>query len=123
MKKFAALIMLSLLILSACRKEMNVEPDPQQTDTLTMSTMEVSDDFDWKTLRDIEVNVTSKAQAVLYIKSSNEEQIYHKALIQPGILYPTLITIPSCETELIFSAGAQKQRIVIGQGIVTVVFN
>ena len=109
MKKLAILFVVSVLIFSSCKKDLKVmEPAPSPVQNTAMVDMKVTADFDWKTMKDLQVEIQSNTKAVLYIKSK-DGTVYHKAMMNYGETYLTKITVPTHEKELeVFLAGQSR---------------
>ena len=102
MKKLTLLFIVIIFSLTACQKDWDqiVEEDQTNNEITSMSNMVVSSDFNWKTTKDIDINLTGMDKdEVIYIKSV-EGDVYQKAFVKSGINYSTKITIPTYATEV-----------------------
>ncbi len=102
MKKLTLLFIVIIFSLTACQKDWDqiVEEDQTNNEMTSMSNMVVSSDFNWKTTKDIDINLTGMDKdEVIYIKSV-EGDVYQKAFVKSGIDYSTKITIPTYATEI-----------------------
>ncbi len=102
MKKLTLLFIVIIFSLTACQKDWDqiVEEDQTNNEMTSMSNMVVSSDFNWKTTKDIDINLTGMDKdEVIYIKSV-EGDVYQKAFVKSGINYSTKITIPTYATEV-----------------------
>ena len=122
MKKLTILFVVSVLVFSACKKNLEVkDPNPSPMETTAMADLKLNADFDWKTTRDFQIEVTSNTRAVLYIKSK-EGTVYHKAMVISGEMYKTSITIPSFEKELEFRIAGHSRVIPVTTDRISVSF-
>jgi len=102
MKKLTLLFIVIIFSLTACQKDWDqiVEDNLTNEEVTSMSNMVVSSDFNWKTTKDIDINLTGMDKdEVIYIKSV-EGDVYQKAFVKSGINYSTKITIPTYATEV-----------------------
>ena len=102
MKKLTLLFIVIIFSLTACQKDWDqiVEEDQTNNEITSMSNMVVSSDFNWKTTKDIDINITGiNKNEVIFIKSV-EGDVYQKAFVKSGINYSTKITIPTYATEV-----------------------
>lgn len=121
MKQLTILFFLALLAFTACKKDMNIEPQTSETEVNSLSDIKVNDDFDWKTVQHVQVEILSNANAVLYIKSTNGD-VLHKAFIGSGKVYATDVTIPSYETGINAELAGQHETGTIENGQVRITF-
>ena len=100
MKKTALLLIVIVFSLTACQKNWEQIEENQSNEISSMSDLVVSSDFNWKTTKDVLVNLTGlDMNEVIYIKSLDGD-IYHKALVNSGDSYSTKITIPTYASEV-----------------------
>ena len=99
-----------------------MEPTPSPAIVTEMSDMEVSADFDWKTVKTVQVEILPNANAVLYIKAPDGSE-YHKALIRSGSVYIVDITLPSHAKEVKLELAGQHATVPVENGIVSYMFN
>ncbi|NQV01322.1 MAG: hypothetical protein HQ542_01645 [Bacteroidia bacterium] len=122
MKKLSIVFVMSVLIFSACKKDLEVmEPAPAPVQTTAMADMNVDSDFDWKTIKDLQVEIKSNARAVLYIMS-REGTVYHKAMMKNGETYQTSIAVPTYEAELEIVLAGQTRIIPVTKDWISVSF-
>jgi len=107
MKRIIFILLIISAVTTSCRKDFN---DKQQESIGTMSDMEVSDSFNWKTTKDYVFNLSGSTKDFVQIKST-EGDIYYKALLYPGKEHITKVTIPSYvkQVELVYL----NQKIVV----------
>lgn len=112
-----------LVFFSSCQKDLEMmepSPSPLQTAT-TMSDMQVNADFDWKTMKDLQIEVKSNTKAVLYIKSKTGT-IYHKAFVNYGESYNTTFAVPTYEKELEILLAGQSRTVSVSNDWISVSF-
>jgi hypothetical protein len=108
-----------LVVMTGCRKDLNeIKPDPAPQKVESMYQLQVTDDFSWKTIQDVQVNFTVSEVSTLIIKSASGA-VYHKALMHPGESYATKITLPTYEKEVTVVVNGYAQVLNIeGQSLV-----
>ena len=102
MKKLTLLSIVIIFSFTACQNDWDqiVEDNQANEEVTSMSNMVVSSDFNWKTTKDIDINLTGiDKDGVIFIKSV-EGDVYQKAFVKSGINYSTKITIPTYATEV-----------------------
>ena len=100
MKKTILLLIVIVFSLTACQKNWEQIEENQSNEISSMSDLVVSSDFNWKTTKDVLVNLTGlDMNGVIYIKSLDGD-IYHKASVNSGDSYSTKITIPTSVSEV-----------------------
>ncbi len=103
------LLSVLLMIGSGCKKELTiVEPTPNPDNPLELV---VSNSFDWKTTRDVTLEVTGIAIPIsirntLQVRSTDEERVYLKSQLFMDQNYTLKFTIPSYETEVLITYGS-----------------
>ncbi len=112
-----------VIFFTGCQKDLEMmEPSPSPVQASTATTdMQVNADFDWKTMKDLQVEVKSNTKAVLYIKSKTGS-IYHKAMVNYGETYHTSFAVPTYEKELEILLAGQSKTIPIANDGITVSF-
>ncbi len=110
--------------LSSCRKDLEaIQPQVSQSDLKSMNDMKVTSDFNWSTYQEVQVNISVKGKAVVFIKSaSSPEVVYEKAMALPNQVYSTIIAIPTYETELIISVNGIPNKVAISNNQVSCTF-
>jgi len=114
------LLLLIAVAISSCRKEELPSPEnPVRTKDL-----KVNPTFDWKTSKDITLNVTGLKEInpetgnTLYIKSSKGETIY-RDFLKMNTNYIIKFTVPSTETGVILVYGSITKSIALISGTIT----
>ena len=107
--------MLVTVSFMSCKKDYDVTvPDKSPTPTKDMV---VSSSFDWKTSKEITLNVigmkdVNNISNILYVKSfENENSIYYKDLLIMNTDYTIKFVVPQKETKVILVYGT-KTRII-----------
>ncbi|MBC8315446.1 MAG: hypothetical protein ISR57_05495 [Bacteroidales bacterium] len=123
MKKLAIVFVASLLIFAGCKKNLEVmEPTPSPAQVTEMANMQVNPEFDWKTVKTVQVSILSNANAVLYIKAS-DGSAYYKALIPSGKIYYVEITIPSHAKDVTLELAGQHATVPVENGKINYMFD
>lgn len=119
MKKIIS-ILLFLVIFTSCKKDNSIIPEiPKTTKDLV-----VSSDFDWKTSKDITLNilglkdVSSSIINTLYVKSSDNTVIYYKDQFIMKNDYVISFSTPKTETKINLIYGSKKKTIDLISNIV-----
>ncbi|MEI7500786.1 MAG: hypothetical protein WCK84_10100 [Bacteroidota bacterium] len=111
--KFAMITGLSVILLSGCRKDLEVmEPVASQEKVTVMDQLKVADNFNWKTTQDVELTLTAAKKSTVIIKSATGI-IYQKALLVPGEPYNSILTLPTYEKELTFVFNGKSDAVKI----------
>ena len=112
MKKLLFLILL-VISLTSCQKNFDTVPDkPKTTRDLV-----VNPTFDWKTSKEITLNVTGmkginpEISNTLYVKSSVGDTVYFKDLLIMSNNYTLKFSVPSTETKVILIYGSKTTTI------------
>lgn len=113
-----------MLSLSSCRKDLDtMQPQVSQSDLTSMHDLKVNSDFNWSTYQEVQVNISLKGKAVVFIKSAaSPEVVYEKAMVLPNQVYSTIIAIPTYETELIISVNGISKKVAISNNQVSCTF-
>jgi len=112
-KLFSLLLFAMVLLTTAgCKKELSNPGSDQVIDNPLE--LEVSNTFDWKTTRDLTLEVTGADLPVhirntLQVKSTDEEKVYLKNQLFMDQDYTLHITIPSYENELLTTYGSIRR--------------
>jgi len=113
MKKLMFILVLVMITFASCKKDLNVTPDK----TTSTKDMVVNSTFDWKTSKQITLNVIGlkdinpNISNVLYIKSSNGDTIYYKDVLVMYNDYILKFAVPQTETKVILVYGSKTQII------------
>jgi len=111
-----------LITFTGCKKDLEVmEPSPSPAMTNGMADIKVNADFEWNTMKDLQLDIISNATAVLYVKSKTGV-VYHKAMTNNGSTYQTTITVPTYEKELEVVLAGQSRLIPITNDRISVSF-
>ena len=107
--------MLVTVSFMSCKKDYDVTvPDKSPTPTKDMV---VSSSFDWKTSKEITLNVigmkdvNSNVSNTLYVKSSNGNLVYYKDMIIMHNDYTLKFAVPTTETKVILVYGSKTATI------------
>jgi hypothetical protein len=106
-------IMLILLTFISCKKSDDVTPDT----TSTTKELVANPTFDWKTSREITLNIVGMKDInpsiinTLYVKSSFGDTIYYKELLVMANNYILKFAVPSTETKVLLVYGSKMQTV------------
>ena len=109
-----ALFALLLVFAGGCKKELTIaDPPPGADNPLEL---EVSNTFDWKTTRNITLEVTGLTIPVnirntLQVKSINEERVYLKNQLFMNRDYTLKFTIPAYDTAVLITFGSIRTTV------------
>lgn len=90
------LILFAFSTLTSCRKDRIADITPINTD---IKSIEVTDQFDWKTTKDVQVILEGPVTSLVEI-IGQEGFVYHKAYLIQNQLYDVNLTIPAFEKQL-----------------------
>lgn len=102
------LMVLSFFALFSCYKNDN----PEILEPTSMSDLVIDSEFDWKTSQDVDIEIISNSNIVVYINSLNED-IYQKAFVLSGNLYKSKISIPTYVSEVNLTSGGKTVKLPI----------
>jgi hypothetical protein len=119
MKKLPIFI-LFLLILSSCAKD---KPSDNPTSIPTeMKELKVPSNFDWKTTKDITLNISAKNTGLVEVLSSKDE-IYQKVFLTAEKTYVMKLTVPTYETTVKLVFSGQEKILELNSAELTYQFN
>ncbi len=118
MKKIAIMFFLGLVVLSSCKKNLDVV---KQDTTLNLNTVNIPNDFTWKTTHDVQVTVTGFVNGLVEVTSPNGVS-YQRAFIQQHKPYSMKITLPAYEKKIHLLYMGQNIEIQTGTENVTYTF-
>ncbi len=101
MKKMMLIFAVLTILFTSCKKDLieNEEFPGEQINDKTMVDLTVDEDFNWKTTKDIQVNLTGATKGVVLINSAEGDN-YHKGMLTSGVEYETKITVPTYVNEV-----------------------
>ncbi len=109
-----AIFSLFLIFTSGCKKNLPItDPNPVPENPLELT---VSNSFDWKTTREIGLEVTgitipANIKNTLQVKSTDEVKVFLKNQIFMNQDYSLKFTIPAYETEVLITYGSIRQTL------------
>lgn len=96
-------IIIILLGFTSCRKELS-QGNPEDK---TIHDIQVSDEFNWKTTRDIQLTLTANADGIIEV--ANDQGIaYQKAYLTSGTPLLMKFTVPSYEDQITLKFSGQE---------------
>lgn len=106
---------------SGCKKNSNPDDDPVKG----INDLIISDDFDWKTTKTVDVAITLPTDdysQIVKIYSVDEEELYYTGYANNGSMLSTIITIPTSVTAVIviygLEEGAEPKLVDVGENLV-----
>jgi hypothetical protein len=124
MKKITILVLIIgvAIGLTLCHKPDTLREEGQTEISKDINELDVSDNFRWKTIKDVNISLQSSTDAVALIKSVKGD-VYLKAFIKAGQKLDTKITIPTYVTEIMLSCKGQEKTMAVETGIIEYDFN
>ncbi|PKP29434.1 MAG: hypothetical protein CVU00_15640 [Bacteroidetes bacterium HGW-Bacteroidetes-17] len=130
MKRTLLLLMgLMFIILStSCSKQWDtpdpIENDPQiqNTEITTLSDVRVPDNFNWKTVRDVEIKISGSSNGLVEAISS-KGVVYQKAYLNGSQSYTMKLTVPTYESSIQLKKDGRSEQVSISSGNVSYTFN
>lgn len=127
MKKFKPFVVLVLVLAFAMTTQSCLKDKVQISEAVEDVDVEeedltFSDDFEWKTTQSIELSVLPNANAVFYVKAT-DNRVYHKEYLKSGHAVTISVTIASYEKELVVELAGQRQKLDLSLGEYNVVYN
>jgi hypothetical protein len=110
MKKLLFIAILFIVTLVSCQKDFNATPD---TPIKSTKDLKVSSTFDWKTSKEITLNIIGmkdinpEISNVLYVRSSIGDTTYYKDLLYMNSNYTIKFAVPTTETKVILIYGSK----------------
>jgi len=114
MKKLLFIAILFIVTLVSCQKDFNVTPD---TTIKSTKDLKVSSTFDWKTSKEITLNIIGmtdinpKISNTLYVKSYVGDTTYYKNLLYMNSNYIIKFVVPTTETKVTLVYGSKTVTI------------
>jgi len=122
MKKLILVFAVLTLMFSACRKEFKeIETEPEVA-SKTMDDLNIGDNFDWKTTKDVSVLLNGTNRGAVIINST-QGFTYHKGILFSGKEYSTKITIPTYVKKVELVYDGEKYEVPIENNKVEYTFN
>ena len=96
----------AIFTLSSCRKEAVSSMQPTSAAVATTATpitkteqLKVASDFNWKTVKDIQLSLTGTSNSIVEVVSSNQT-VYQRAYLSKDQTYTMTLSVPSYETSV-----------------------
>ncbi len=105
-----------------CHKPDTLKNEGQTEISKDINELDVSDNFRWKTIKDVNISLQTSTDAVALIKSVKGD-VYLKAFIKAGQKLDTKITIPTYVSEIVLSCKGQEKRMLVETGGIKYNFN
>lgn len=111
-------IVLILLGFTRCRKELS-QGNPEDK---TIHDIQVSEEFNWKTTRDLQLTLTGNADGIIEV-ANNQGIAYQKAYLTSGTPLLMKLTIPAWEDQIILKFSGQEVSLVLDADQLSYQFN
>lgn len=92
MKKTLVLILGTLILFSACRREIKKDINP--VSMASMDELEVSSDFNWKTTKDYQITFSANNSNLLKVENDNGV-VFQSAFLKADEPYKMKLNLPS----------------------------
>jgi len=119
--KIILLASLVLVIsLSSCKKDNNNDPKPTIT---TMESLDVPANFDWKTTRDYQINISTSSAGIAILASEDGTIVYQKAYVTGAQAYQMKVALPTYLEKVKVSFKGQAEIIELTSTTISHQFN
>jgi len=115
-------VMIGVVILSSCRKEIVQPTATVATKPQNMSELVASPTFDWKTTKDYQITLSGNYNEVVTVKSTSGV-VFHKGFMKTATAYKVNITIPASEKTVHLIYHGQDVACPLNQTIINYSFN
>ena len=118
------IILLASLVLviffSSCKKDNNYDPKPIIN---SMESLNVPTDFNWKTARDYQINISSSSAGIAVLTSEDGTVIYQKAFVTGAQAYQMKVALPTYLEKVKVSFKGQAEIIELTSTTISHQFN
>ncbi len=99
MKNLKLFLLLFLLaaVFTSCKKDRITEPEPT---IVTMEDLEVPSDFDWKTTRDYQFEISTLTGGIVTLSNESGTVTYQKVFVNGSESYTMNVTLPTYEKKI-----------------------
>lgn len=111
-----------LIVSTSCKKENLSNYSKVETSTIKTSELKVSNNFDWKTTKNINLNLVGYANSPLLITNSKGDVI-EKCMLFKDKNYTTIVTIPTYEKTIYLNYMGQIKSLELNQSEINYIFN
>lgn len=96
MKNQVAILLILTIVLSSCKKELN-NPEDCPNCPVSLSEVSFTDDFDWKTTKQVTLNIKTTQSMIIEVSSEDVSNIIHKGYLMGGedASYTAKINVPT----------------------------
>jgi len=120
--KTLIVMIIGVVILSSCRKEVVQPSVPVANKPQSMSELVASPTFDWKTTKDYHFTLSGSYNEVITVKSASGV-VFHKGFMKSNDTYKLNITIPSSEKTVHLIYHGKDVVCNLNQSIINYSFN
>jgi len=90
-----SIIIASMIFIGSCNKRNNSGPQlPDDQSQANLGGITISDNFEWKTARNVTIKITSATPQVITISSTDQEIRYHRGMLTETGEYNITLSIP-----------------------------
>jgi hypothetical protein len=118
-----------MIIFSSCSKNWDdIAAEAEKNTTLTeevlteLGDLQAPDNFDWKTVKDVEITLTGSENGIVEA-SSSVGVIYQKAYLASNQPYTMKLTVPTYESTVQLRMNNRSESVSISSGNVSYSFN
>lgn len=123
MKKLLVMALFGLLMGTSCKKEtIEYIPVKNASKATTTSEMKVSDNFNWKTTQEVNLDLIGYANAPVIITRTSGE-IIEKAFLATNAKYSTILSVPTTDKKVILLYMGQQVVLDLNQNKLAYQFN
>ncbi|MEI6823432.1 MAG: hypothetical protein WCL51_15990 [Bacteroidota bacterium] len=115
-------VMIGVVILSSCRKEVVQPTATVATKPQNMNELVASPTFDWKTTKDYQITLSGNYNEVVTVKSASGV-VFHKGFMKTATSYKISLTIPASEKTVHLFYHGQDIACPLNQAVINYSFN
>ena len=120
--KTLVVMIIGVVILSSCRKEVVQPTATVATKPQNMSELVASPTFDWKTTKDYQITLSGNYNEVVTVKSASGV-VFHKGFMKTATAYKVSLTIPASEKSVHLIYHGQDIACPLNQAVINYSFN
>jgi len=120
--KTLATVIIAIIILSSCRKEIVQPTATVANKPQNMSELVASPTFDWKTTKDYQITITGNYNEVITVKSATGV-VFHKGFMKSNDTYKLKLTLPASLKSVHLIYHGQDIECALNQTLINYSFN
>ena len=121
MKKLVLILAILAFGLTACQKDFDPIESPEEENQATMDDLKVGENFDWKTTKNVAIEVQGTKKNVIQVKSLQGDT-YIKAMMNEN-KFSSRLTIPSYTDEVVLTYNGLTRNVPIVDNKISFNFN